>query len=365
MAIANIEHYEVYRQKGGFAAWPANYGAWIWGEEALVVFAAGHKGSQGKLHARDKNRPFPPLQARSFDAGRSWIIEPFNGLVPGGESLSADEHLSPGLKAGNNLDSLAPTSVRSPVDFLDPETIVMAARTGLGGEALSWFYVSRNRGKRWDGPHAFTGLSIKGLAARTDIVALSSNKALFMLTRAKSDGSEGETCCVETQDGARSFREIGAPVQDPDNYAIMPASVQLSDGTILSVIRRGRGVDDPGWLDAYSSMDGGCIWRRIGTVVESTGRGGNPPSLTLLPDGRLYLVYGVRARPYGIRLKTSSDAGRTWSEEHVVRGDGGLPDLGYVRSVLRPDRRLLCLYYFNEGDERYIAASIIDTSCFA
>jgi hypothetical protein len=132
------------------------------------------------LHARDKNRPFPPLQARSFDAGRSWIIEPSNGRVPGAESLSADEHLSPGLKAGNNLDRLAPTSVRSPVDFLDPETIVMDARTGLGGEALSWFYVSRNRGKRWDGPHAFAGLSINGLAARTDIVARSSNKALLL-----------------------------------------------------------------------------------------------------------------------------------------------------------------------------------------
>lgn len=143
-------------------------------------------------------------------------------------------------------------------------------------------------------------------------------------------------CCVKTQDCARSFREIGASVKDPDNYAIMPASVQLSDGTILSVIRRGRGVDGPGWLDAYCSMDGGCIWRRIGTVVENTGRGGNPPSLTLLPDGRLYLVYGVRAKPCGIRLKTSSDGGRTWSDEHVVRGDGGLPDLGYVRSVFRP-----------------------------
>ncbi|MBB3595880.1 hypothetical protein FHX08_006300 [Rhizobium sp. BK529] len=356
------EHHVVYRQKGRFAAWPANYGAWIWDSEVLAVFAAGSKGSQGKLHARDKNRPFPPLQARSLDGGCTWTIEAFDALIPGGESLSADEHLSPRLKARTHFQGLALPPPPSPVNFLDPETIVMAARTGLGGDAISWFYVSRNRGKRWEGPYAFSGLMNEGIAARTDIVALSAERALFMLTRAKADGTEGETCCAQTCDGARSFRVIGTPVGNPDGYAIMPASAMLADGSILTVLRCGRSVDDPGWLEAYRSPDGGHTWHRTGTVVDSTGRGGNPPSLTISADGRLFLVYGVRARPFGVRLKTSADGGETWSAEQIIRSDGHLPDLGYVRSMLRSDGKLVCVYYFNEAGERYIAASIVDTN---
>ena len=357
-----MEHYEIYRRKGRFAAWPANYGAWAWDAEVLAVFAAGWKGTQGRLHARDKDSPFPPLQARSLDGGRTWAIEPFNAIIPGGESLSADEHLSSRLKAGVHFDGAVLGPLRTPVNFLDRETIVMAARTGLGGSALSWFYVSRDRGKRWDGPYAFNGLMKDGLAARTDIVALSEKKALFMLTRAKADGTEGETFCAETCDGARSFRLVGTHVQNPEGYAIMPASVSLPDGSILSILRCGHGVDSRGWLDAYRSWDGGCTWHRLGTVVDSTGKGGNPPSLAMSGEGRLFLVYGVRDRPFGLRLKTSSDGGRTWSLEHIIRNDGRLPDLGYVRSILRTDGSLVCVYYFNEGDERYIAASIIDTS---
>lgn len=80
--IARPQHVEVYRKAGEFAGWPANYGLWIWGDEVVVVFAQGLLGREGKIHARDRDHPFRPLQARSHDGGMTWAVEPFLGQVP-------------------------------------------------------------------------------------------------------------------------------------------------------------------------------------------------------------------------------------------------------------------------------------------
>ena len=115
------------------------------------------------------------------------------------------------------------------------------------------------------------------------------------------------------------------------------------------------------WIDAYASDDDGRTWRFLGTPEPDTGEG-NPPSLVRLPDGRLCLIYGVRARPYRIAYRTSADAGRSWSPANVLRDDGGASDVGYVRSVVRPDGKVVSVYYFNDrtGPTRYIAATIFE-----
>jgi hypothetical protein len=60
--------------------------------------------------------------------------------------------------------------------------------------------------------------------------------------------------------------------------------------------------------------------------------------------------------------RLSGDGGRTWGEEIVLRDDGGCWDLGYTRTVQRPDGKLVTMYYFNDDPqrERYIAATIWD-----
>jgi hypothetical protein len=79
-----------------------------------------------------------------------------------------------------------------------------------------------------------------------------------------------------------------------------------------------------------------------------------------LKDGRLALTYGYRSAPYGIRARLSADAGRSWGGEIMLRQDGGAWDLGYTRTVQRPDGMLVTVYYFNDkpDQERYIAATI-------
>jgi len=40
--------------------------------------------------------------------------------------------------------------------------------------------------------------------------------------------------------------------------------------------------------------------------------------------------------------------GRPWGSDVVLRRDGGNWDLGYPRTVQRPDGKLVTVYYFNE-----------------
>ena len=68
----------------------------------------------------------------------------------------------------------------------------------------------------------------------------------------------------------------------------------------------------------------------------------------------------IAPAPFGIRARISSDQGKTWGKEIPLRTDGGTWDLGYTRTVQRPDGKMVTLYYFNNSKdtERYIAATI-------
>ena len=68
----------------------------------------------------------------------------------------------------------------------------------------------------------------------------------------------------------------------------------------------------------------------------------------MMKDGRLALMYGFRSEPYGMRARLSNDKGQTWSDEIVLRNDAGCWDLGYPRSVQRPDGKIVTVYYYND-----------------
>lgn len=357
-AEVSVTHHEVYRRRGAFAGWPANYGLWAWGDEVLSGFAVGRIGPKGNIHELDREHPFKPCQARSLDGGQTWQIEAFNGRVPGGASLSADEHLEIELKVRPQLDRTADlNALNEPIDFTDPETIVMCARTGLAEDSVSWFYVSRSRGRRWEGPFAFTGLKLP-IAARTDIVALGPREALFLLSTARTDGQEGLAFCARTLDGGRSFEFMGFVGDEPAGHRIMPSSTRMCDGTVVTATRCAD-RDGNGLIEVFSSTDEGRSWIKLGAAVDDTGYGGNPRALTVLEDGRLALAYGCRNQPFGIRLRLSRDGGQSWGDEIPLRADGGTSDIGYPKAVALDGNDLLIVYYFNDGpgQERYIAAS--------
>lgn len=357
----------VYREPGRFAGWPANYGIWRWGDEIVVGFTVGAHKTVERGHAIDKSHPFVNMQARSLDGGFSWQIENFNGARPGERGLSADEHMGPGLRLSELVDEDSAEIPPQALDFSHPDFALMAARTGIGGGVLSFFYVSYDRCRSWAGPYRIPMFGQTGIAARTDYLIHGARSALLFLTANKADGDEGKVICARTDDGGTSFEllsEIGGEPSGRGDFAIMPASLQLPSGRILCARRCRNGASQLSWIDLFASDDGGRTWQFLNTPAEFTlpGHSGNPPCLLQLPDGRLTLVYGNRDRPYAICARISKDDGASWSDEIVLRSGGANGDLGYVRAVARGDGAVIAMYYFNDrpdGDgERFIEAAI-------
>jgi hypothetical protein len=346
-----VRHVSVYSVKGRFGGWPANHGIWSWDNEILVGFSAGYYKDRGSSHHIDKEKPEEHLLARSLDGGETWSIEnpaAKGTLIPVGDALHGVT--PPGLKEKSWRDC------PGGIDFTHPD-FCMTVRMTSAHAGPSRFYYSMDRGHNWKGPFRLPMFGQQGIAARTDYIVNGKHECMLFLTAAKPNRREGRPICVRTVDGGRTWKLVSWISDVPSGFAIMPSTVQLGSKELLTAIRRRKGQKR--WIETYRSLDNAQSWRL--DTVPAPGLGeGNPPSMIRLRDGRICLTYGYRAKPFGIRARLSNDNGHTWEKERIIRDDGGGRDVGYVRTVQRPDGKIVTVYYFHDkpkGD-RYIAATI-------
>jgi hypothetical protein len=351
-SAAEVQNVIVYRQPGRFGGWPANHGMWVWGNELLVGFSAGYMQDNGlDRHAIDHDKGEEHLLARSLDGGETWVIEnpaAQGQLIPQGEALHGIT--PPGLEIPEWKDC------PGGVDFAHPD-FAMTLRMIDSNIGPSRWYYSLDRGHQWQGPFRFPQLDQPGIAARTDYIVNGPDDCLVFLTAAKGNRREGRPLCARTQDGGKNWNFVAWIAEEPSGYGIMPSTVRLGPMELLTAIRRHD--DHRHWIETFRSPDNGKHWKPAGVPVPDTGFG-NPGSLIRLADGRLALTYGVRRDPWRICARTSADAGQSWSDEIVLRDDGGCRDLGYTMSRQRADGKVVTTYYIAEShdSERYIGATI-------
>ncbi len=343
-ASPSMKHVIVSGDPGRFSGWPANNGAWIWGNEIAVGFSLGYYESKGDSHSVSSTRPSVTALGRSKDGGETWAIE---------------EH----PELGNRKATPCPGGI----NFAHPD---FALRCGN-----SYFHISYDRGKSWQGPFSLGdfGLGLK-LTARTDYLVNGKDEAMLFLS-AEVEGIQAgnykdRAFCARTTDGGKTFQFVSWINDEPRSVrGVMPSTVRVSPTELVTTLRRrldpqGGPRNEICWIDAFGSQDNGTSWKWLSRIAftDLGFRNGNPPSLVRLKDGRLCVAYGFRAVPYGMRAKISSDNGRTWGPEITLRDDGGTWDFGYPRSVVRPDGKVVTMYYFNtpQRPEQHIAATIWD-----
>lgn len=348
----NVQHVVAKFDKGRFAAWPATHGIWIWGNEILTGYSYGYYKDLGPhRHNIDREKPETHHLLRSLDGGLTWKAEHPNEegiMVPSGQTLHGKPH--PDYKEKEWQDC------PGGINFTHPD-FCMTIRMTNHHVGPSRFYYSYDRGHHWEGPFRFPQLETPGIAARTDYIVEGPGTCMVFLTAGKPDGEEGRPLCARTTDGGKTWNFVGWIAPEPKGYAIMPTTVQLGPDEFFSAIRC---RDDSGaWLDTYRTVDHGKTWSFVNRPVPDMGEG-NPGTLINLKDGRICLSYGIRKQPSSICSRLSSDGGKTWSKEYVLRNDGTGRDIGYPRSVQRPDGKVVVLYYFfsEPNPERYIGATI-------
>jgi hypothetical protein len=146
------------------------------------------------------------------------------------------------------------------------------------------------------------------------------------------------------------------PIASDDKVSFNETSLTQTDkGDLIAFMRT---AEFDGKLAYTRSTDGG---KSFGPWQDGKFFG-HPFHALKLKDGRIFLVYGYRQAPFGIRAKILNPDCTDIAEapEIVIRDDGGNVDLGYPWAAILPDGKILVAYYFNIGDgTRHIAGSIL------
>jgi len=181
---------------------------------------------------------------------------------------------------------------------------------------------------------------------------------LYWAVAASTSGSlnKTQTHLLVSSDKGTTW-EYSCPLAKDDKVAFNETSLYETPKGDLVAFMRTEAFDDHTAISR--STDHGKSFQ----PWKDAGFQGHPHYGLRLPDKRVLLVYGYRHQPFGIRARIldSECTNYRTSEEIVLRDDGGNGDLGYPWATMISKKRVLVVYYFNEGDEtRHIAGTILE-----
>lgn len=370
--LAAVDHQVIYRREDEFCSWPHTMGFWNMGDGELLQNFVAVKTDYGSADAISHDNiggsgPSKMVTVRSKDHGRTW-----DGANP---TFDLYSRLAAGTEGAKTFADFGP------VDFFDRKVLLSCNTRGTfaSPNARAFIRLSRDRGHSWTPPVDLPLDSLNSLAGRESVLVRPDGTVLLFLMTVDPQGGNRHPLVYALPPGGREFHFLSfvTDLKDPKGAAdgdysgtlrfaghrwFYPRGHLLPNGRMLCVLRGQRDPRGIMWVELYYSDDGGASWDYLSRVNDF----GAPGSLVLLADGRLVMVYGYRLMPSGIRARVSSDDGKTWGPELVVRRDGGSWDVGYPNAWATDDGRVGVIYYFNSIDDkvkanggvRHIARSI-------
>jgi sialidase-1 len=234
----------------------------------------------------------------------------------------------------------------------------------LGGYVLR----SKDLGNSWEGPFyppsippeiKYSALGEPLRAYNRGALCEGSDGRIFWVVAASADSNnlrKTSNYLLISEDKGLSWK-YSCPVAEDDEAAFNETSIyETPEGDLVAFIRT-AGLDDQACI--ARSTDGGKSFERW----KKMGFQGHPLQATRLPDNRVFLVYGYRHEPYGIRARILNAECTNYAsaKEIVIRKDGGSGDIGYPWAVMLDENRILVTYYFNiDNGTRHIAGSVLE-----
>lgn len=300
---------------------------------------------------------------RSRDLGRTWTREP--ELIYAHPCGGSQDPCMVQLRDGSLL-------VSSYAWMLLPQEGVVHAAVEPRWQIYGWPFTflggylmrSTDGGRSWQGPiippegkgqaRYFPGVTIPGCNRGAMVQAGDGNLYWLVQRSLQSRPRHTQLGLLVSGDGGLSWEDRGLAVTDEQVIFNETSLIQTRGGDLVAFIRTDRFADHGA---VARSPDLGQTWE----PWQDMGIIGHPYHAAQLPDGRVFLVYGYRHPPFGIRARVLDPECRRFDvPELVLRDDGGNADLGYPWACVLPDGRVLAVYYFNQGDGvRYIAGTYV------
>jgi hypothetical protein len=300
---------------------------------------------------------------RSRDNGQTWSGEP--ELIyahPLGGSQD------PGLLQLRDGSILCTSYVWT---WVDPQTFKKpdgATVVGQGQYVFQGGYVVRSAdgARTWQGP--FLPPPIEG-RGRTDGYGKPlpsynrgapcqgrDGRVYWAVASGRAAGAPGsDVHLLISEDGGRTWRYSCVIATDPKVTFNETSLYETAQGDLVAFLRTAD-------LDDHTVIARSTDHGRSFQPWVDAGWQGHPHHAVRLEDGRVFLVYGYRHKPYGIRARIldAECTNFTSAEEFILRDDGGGGDLGYPWAVTLPGRRILAVYYFQrENGTRRIEGTVL------
>jgi len=230
--------------------------------------------------------------------------------------------------------------------------------------------ISDDKGKTWRTlPVIQVEGYVPGSAVRGNITEMPDGSLLMPFYGAKHIGALASCGLVRSTDMGETWSFYSETAYDPEKNFLEPNLFRSQSGKLFTLIRTQTDFLKPGvdFEDTYLNMhisvseDGG---KTFGPVKEIPSIFASSPFHALnLKNGKVFVSYGYRKKPFGIRAKFCGPEleDLDTAPELILRDDAPNGDLGYPHAVQLKDGKILVAYYIsNEDGTRKIESLILE-----